>query len=208
MAPTTLVLWDVDHTLVETRGVGKELFARAFTAVTGVAMREQAQVCGRTEPLIFADTLRLHGLEPSQERLAAFTATLTEQYESEQTWLARQGRALPGAQKALAALARDSAVVQSVLTGNVRGVAEVKLRVFGLDRRLDLDVGAYGSDDESRSALAHIARARAGARYRTSFAAENTWIVGDTPADVSAGLEAGVQVAGVASGSSSMSELR
>jgi hypothetical protein len=30
MGAHTLVLWDVDHTLMETRGVGVELFRSAF----------------------------------------------------------------------------------------------------------------------------------------------------------------------------------
>lgn len=35
-----LVLWDIDHTLMATRGLGRELWAEAFHQVTGVRMRE------------------------------------------------------------------------------------------------------------------------------------------------------------------------
>ena len=37
-----LVLWDIDHTLIDTRGVGRELSAAAFFRATGQTMREQA----------------------------------------------------------------------------------------------------------------------------------------------------------------------
>ncbi|MDH6523484.1 phosphoglycolate phosphatase-like HAD superfamily hydrolase [Streptomyces sp. SAI-135] len=37
-----LVLWDVDHTLIDTRGVGRELSASAFLQSTGQPMRQQA----------------------------------------------------------------------------------------------------------------------------------------------------------------------
>ena len=30
-----LVLWDIDHTLIETRGVGRKLYELAFRTVTG-----------------------------------------------------------------------------------------------------------------------------------------------------------------------------
>lgn len=41
-----LVLWDIDHTLIATRGVGRELFGKAFEEVTGTVMSEQAIVDG------------------------------------------------------------------------------------------------------------------------------------------------------------------
>lgn len=62
-----LVLWDIDHTLVDTRGVGRELWAEAFEEVTGRSMREQAKVDGSTEPVILRETLRLHGLRDSRD---------------------------------------------------------------------------------------------------------------------------------------------
>jgi phosphoglycolate phosphatase len=52
----TLVLWDVDHTLMETGGVGAELFRAAFEQATGRALEHAATVTGRTEPAIFRET--------------------------------------------------------------------------------------------------------------------------------------------------------
>ena len=61
------------------------------------------------------------------------------------------GRALPGAVEAIAALAAQPGVVQSVLTGNIRSLGVVKLDAVGLLDPLDLAVAAFGDD--------HIARA-------------------------------------------------
>ncbi|MYS53732.1 HAD family hydrolase, partial [Streptomyces sp. SID6013] len=58
-----LVLWDIDHTLMATGGLGRELWADAFEKVTGFAMREQASVTGSTERRILRETARLHGLD-------------------------------------------------------------------------------------------------------------------------------------------------
>ncbi|MEV1011088.1 hypothetical protein [Streptomyces sp. NPDC049881] len=51
---TVLLLWDIDHTLVETRGIGKELFGRAFAKLTGAPREQQAAVDGMTDLVIFS----------------------------------------------------------------------------------------------------------------------------------------------------------
>lgn len=43
-AALKLVLWDIDHTLIATHGVGRELFGKCFEHVTGVRMEQQAAV--------------------------------------------------------------------------------------------------------------------------------------------------------------------
>jgi phosphoglycolate phosphatase-like HAD superfamily hydrolase len=53
-----------------------------------------------------------------------------------------------------------------------------------------------------------IAQERAGQRAGTTFGNDSTVLVGDTPNDVKAGLEAGVRVIGVATGKTSLAELR
>src|SRR5215469_2073430 len=59
-------------------------------------------------------------------------------------------------------------VHQSVLTGNIRPVAEVKLAALGLRDPLDLCIGAYGDDHEVRTELVAMARRRAAAAHERS----------------------------------------
>jgi phosphoglycolate phosphatase len=63
------VLWDIDHTLIETRGVGRAIYERVFPAVTGKPLRQLAEVAGRTELAIMHDTLRFHDVEPSEQMM-------------------------------------------------------------------------------------------------------------------------------------------
>jgi phosphoglycolate phosphatase-like HAD superfamily hydrolase len=98
-------------------------------------------------------------------------------------------------------------IVQTVLTGNLRAVAATKLRVFGLDRFVDFDVGAYGDDEEDRPKLVAVAQARARAKYGAKFSRDNTVIIGDSPSDIETGLRGGARVIGVASGKSSVTDL-
>jgi phosphoglycolate phosphatase len=208
LADKRLVLWDVDHTLIDTGGVGREIYQEAFEQVTGQPMKRQADVSGRTEPDIFRDTLALHDLEPSEESLKRFADGMAAGHSAKVPLMRQRGRGLPGAAAALAALAQIPGIVQSVLTGNFKPVAITKLVTFGLDAHIDFDVGAYGSDDPVRSKLVEVARQRAAAKYRTEFGGRATVLIGDTPSDIAAGSDAGAFVIAVASGRSSMDELR
>ena len=99
---------------------------------------------------------------------------------------------------------------QSVLTGNIRSVAEVKLAALGLREWLDLCIGAYGDDHEDRTELVHVARRRAAAvhgRSAAEFDGAATIVIGDTPLDIAAALGAGARAVGVATGSYSADDL-
>ncbi|MFE9319218.1 HAD family hydrolase [Streptomyces albidoflavus] len=197
----TLVLWDIDHTLIDTRGVGRELSARAFRETTGLEMQDQAAIDGITEAVIFRETAQLHGLNPSRPDFERFATALEEQHIEHAAHLRERGHALPGAAALLDALA-DIGVRQTAVTGNVRAVARIKLEVFGLDRHIEWDHGAYGEDADLRPDLVAMALRRAGA------AAHETVLIGDTPADVEGGLAHGVHVIAVATGRSTAAELR
>jgi phosphoglycolate phosphatase-like HAD superfamily hydrolase len=98
-------------------------------------------------------------------------------------------------------------VVQSLLTGNIRPLAEVKLGPLGLTRHLDLDVGAYGDTHEVRSELVGPARRRAATAYGGDFGEQATVLVGDTPFDIGAAVVTGARAVGVATGGFSVAEL-
>nr|WP_042186689.1 HAD hydrolase-like protein [Kibdelosporangium sp. MJ126-NF4]CEL17456.1 Haloacid dehalogenase-like hydrolase [Kibdelosporangium sp. MJ126-NF4]CTQ91317.1 Haloacid dehalogenase-like hydrolase [Kibdelosporangium sp. MJ126-NF4] len=206
--PRVLVLFDVDHTLIETRGVGREMYERIFPVVIGVPFRKLAAVSGRTELDIIRETLELHGIDPTGEAVSRLAASLVKGYEAARDELAERGRVLPGARESLERLGADDGIYLGVLTGNLRGVARIKLEVFGLDGYLDLEASAYGDDDPQRSELVAIAQRRATEQTSVVFDDRCTVLIGDTPKDVEAALTAGVRVIGVASGKSSMDDLR
>ncbi len=207
MAVRKLVLWDVDHTLIETRGVGRELFRDAFKGATGRDLEHAATVTGRTERIIFRETVEMHSIPYTPELFDRYADLLARGYRVRIAELARRGRALPGAVDTIAALADVGIIVQSVLTGNLRSVAETKLTTFGVNIGLDLDVGAYGCDDDVRAELVRVAQRRAYEKYGTRFEADTTVVIGDTPSDIAAAHEGGARVIAVASGKSTLEEL-
>ncbi|BAJ26896.1 MULTISPECIES: haloacid dehalogenase-like hydrolase [Kitasatospora] len=199
-----IVLWDIDHTLIENAGVSKEIYAAAFTALTGIPPVTGASTEGRTDRLIMRDMFRGHGLpEPDW---SAVEAALTRSGEERLGELRRRGTALPGALDALEAASSRAGWVSSVLTGNIAANARVKLAAFGLDGSLDLRVGAYGTDAEQRPDLVDVARRRV-RRHRGLPVGVPVVLVGDTPRDVEAALTTGSGIVAVASGVHGRAEL-
>jgi phosphoglycolate phosphatase len=202
-----LVLWDIDLTLIQAGPIGRELYAAAFQQATGHPMRSRADMAGRLETDIFRDTVEAHDLDPAAYPFPRFADALTAAYSSRSDDLREQGRVLPGAAAALAALADVPGTVQTVLTGNVRTVAIIKLVAFGLDRYVDFEIGAYATDGGVRANLVRVAQQRASAKHGVTFDLGSTVLVGDTLHDVAAGREGGAFVVAVASGRTTGSEL-
>jgi len=206
-----LVLWDVDHTLLDAGGAGVALLRKAFTELFGCPFPATPPMAGRTDRAIELEILTRAGLADPAAQLPAFqrlAAGLAPEFGE----LVRSGgRVLPGAAEALAAVAAladgSTGPVQSVLTGNLRAIARVKLAALGLDRFLDLQVGAYGDDHEVRADLVPLARASAAAAYRADFGGDATVLIGDTPLDVEAARLTGARSVGVASGGFTVAEL-
>ncbi|MFI0350941.1 HAD family hydrolase [Actinomadura sp. 9N407] len=203
-----LVLWDIDHTLVSVGGLSGEIYKVTFERVTGRRMKRLADMAGRTDRAITAETLRIHGITPTPEVMATFTDALADAFWGRQSELTTRGQVLSGARDALVALAGRDEVIQSVLTGNMEPIARCKLAAFGLDRFVDFDAGAYGMDDTERPPLVALARERAERKYRQAFGPSTTVLIGDTPKDVEAGHQGGARVVAVATGATSEQQLR
>jgi phosphoglycolate phosphatase-like HAD superfamily hydrolase len=196
-----LVLWDIDGTLVDGAGQGRHAFDDAFRVVTGREPEGRVEMAGRTDRMI-----ALAMLDGEDHSLAHMLDELERALAAREALMRAEGRALPGAAEALAALAEREDTVQSLLTGNLATNAALKLGAFGLESRLDLEVGGYGSDPhEARSDLVAVARERAAAKYAPAV---DTVLVGDTPLDVRAAHEAGARAVAVASGPYDVDELR
>lgn len=206
-----LVLWDVDGTLLNAGGVGTDLYSVVFSQLFGRPLEATAPMAGRTDRAIILDTLTMAGVPEPRRHVDPFIAGLAAQAPTVRASVMARGRALPGAAAALAALA-SGRVHQTVLTGNVRAVAEVKLAALGLRDPLDLCIGAYGDDHEDRVELVHVARRRAAAVHGCAgsswFGGPAAVVVGDTPLDIAAALAAGARAVGVATGPFSVADLR
>jgi phosphoglycolate phosphatase len=197
-----LVLWDIDRTLIFAGGVDKGVWVEVCTELVGRPVTELVGTSGRTDPQILLDALLRAGVGEARARELLPKALHMEvgRLAAKQAELRSKGHMMRGADTALAALSSTPGVVQSVLTGNVKPNAILKLATFGLDRYIDFEVGAYGSDNGNRPALVRLARQRASSLLRLEVDESSTVIVGDSLRDVEAGRVGGARVVAVATG--------
>jgi phosphoglycolate phosphatase len=198
--PERLILWDIDGTLIRAGAIAGEAFGRAVARVLGREIGEHGvHMSGLTDPLIAERILAFAEADP------ALVPEVIDHLEAElagaEELLRQGGRVLPGVVEVLPRLAAVDGVVQSVLTGNTAANAAVKLKAFGLDRWIDLSIGAFGSDHAVRNELVPIALGRSG------FDPAGVWVVGDTPHDLACARAGGVRCLLVGTGRIPLSEL-
>ena len=202
-----LVLWDIDHTLISTGGVGSEVFRRAFREATGAELAVMPDPTGKTEPATFARALRENMVPVRDELFSAFAEAQTRAYREQAAELAERGRVLPGVREVLEELAGRPDVLSSVLSGNTRAAGRAKLEAFGLARYLDWDIAAGGDDAPTRPDLVPVAWERAAATYGYRYGLGETVLVGDTLADIATAHANRCRVLAVATGRTSFDEL-
>lgn len=206
-APAQLVLWDVDDTLIASNGASGSTHAAAFEALTGTEATARVPIDGRTDRLIMRDLFTAHHIPLTADLEDLVEQALATSLVEMVPPFTQVRSVLPGVADTLAALAAEPALVQSVLTGNVTANARTKLAAFDLDRFLDLEVAATGSDAEIRAQLPDIARRRAAGKYGVWFAGHATVVIGDTVRDVQAASAAGARSIAVATGKDSAQDL-
>ena len=101
----------------------------------------------------------------------------------------------------------EHGAVQSLLTGNLQPVARLKLGCAGLDRFVDFDLGAYGSDHADRTCLVPIVRRRLSERFCSGASKADIVVVGDTPRDIECARAGSARAIAVATGNYSRQEL-
>ncbi|ALG12960.1 HAD family hydrolase [Kibdelosporangium phytohabitans] len=208
MGNRTLVLWDIDLTLVDLTGIGREWYSAALANTLGLTLTYVPAFPGRTERAITHELLSAHGAQGTEEEIQAIFAELIAIAESERHVLRDRGHVLPGVPEALARLAEHDHVVQTLVTGNLAEVSHVKLAPFGLLDHIDLEIGGYGSLSAERSDLVSAAMDLAGRKHGGFFEPESVVVIGDTPHDVRAALHHGAVAIGVGTGRHSLTSLR
>ena len=209
MEARRLILWDIDGTLLSTGDIGAAVFDDALEHVLGRRPPERVKMAGKTDPLIVREYLAAMAIEEKEELVEAILLRLAQNLAdaSEAGHLHIDGAAKPGVEEVLDRLSADPGIIQTLLTGNVYDNAVVKVTAYGLDKWLDLTIGAYGSDSDDRNLLVPIALKRLEAERGISFAPSEVWVVGDTPRDLACARAAGARCLLVATGRYALSEL-
>lgn len=207
MATSRLVLWDIDHTLIQTGGVGTEVFKAAFKTATGRDLENTPDPTGKLEPALFRAACAENGIQVAPALFDAFAEAQEQEYRNRAADLGQRGRVLPGVRELLAALSETPGVVQTVLSGNTLRSGRAKLELFDLDNWLDYSCAVGGEDADTRPGLVAVAWDRAQMVHGHRYTGTDTVVVGDTPADVEAALRNGCRLVAVATGTTKAEKL-
>jgi len=200
----TLILWDIDGTLLHSSGAGMRALEEALQGVFGVSGSFAGiEFAGRTDPWIIRQVFARFGIEDSKANLSRYV----DGYIALLPGILGRSRArvLPGVEEILSQAAVHPGVVQGLLTGNLRRGAEVKLGFHGLWHYFP--IGAFADDSEVRNELGPHALRRARGHWGLDFPAERVWVVGDTPHDIACARAIGARALAVATGASKAAEL-
>lgn len=202
----TILLFDIDGTLLLTGGAGRRAFMRAFTEVTGRADAcEGFSFAGMTDR-----SIARRGLENLAR--AVDDDTVAQLFERYLTALADELAStprytiMPGVPALLNALAEHSHLAIGLGTGNLRRGAEAKLRHGGLWEHFSF--GGFGCDHETRSELLRRGKERGAARLGLAPEACRVVVIGDTVRDVDAARAIGAECIGVETGGVTADTLR
>ena len=179
----TILLFDIDGTLVDMKGAGRRAMERAFLEVTGRSDVLDFSFAGQTDPLIFVQGLYNAKIPLTRPDLFL----LRECYLTALVEEAEKGPApqiYPGVRALLEQVSGLADVAVGIGTGNVEAGAKVKLKSVNLDSFFSF--GGYGSDDGQRAGLVHAGLQRGAAVLGVSLEQCRRVIIGDTERDIQA----------------------
>ncbi|HEX4865085.1 MAG TPA: HAD hydrolase-like protein, partial [Acidimicrobiales bacterium] len=144
------------------------------------------RMSGKTDPQIVSEYLSQLEIEHDDALVGSILDNLEKHLADAANAgaLAEGGHACPGATALLAELATDDRVLSTLVTGNIRANARLKVAAWGLDPWLDLEIGAYGSDHADRNRLVPVALQRVRERCGVLLEPSDAWVIGDTPRDL------------------------
>jgi phosphoglycolate phosphatase-like HAD superfamily hydrolase len=192
----TLLLFDIDGTLITTGGCGERALRLAVRDEFGVEDdMADIEIAGRTDTSIARQLLRKHARPETEAGIGGILDSYLRHLP--RLLPEMQGRLLPGVGDLLAALKPRADVVLALLTGNLVRGAEHKLSHFGVWHYFEF--GAFADDHHERDKLGPFALARAAERgHAVSIA--RTFVIGDTPHDISCARAIGAKAVAVATG--------
>jgi len=205
--PVTVILFDIDGTLLNTRGAGANALRHAFAETWGIPVDQvpQLKLAGATDAGLWQLLVSVvPGAEADPVRESLFHEHYLRRLDENFRGDHFLPRLCPGAAELVRCFHESDRFVLGLLTGNLKAGADLKVDHFDLG--CCFEFGAFGDEDADRDVLARIAVERA--RNLPEVSADSPiWVFGDTPKDIACARAAGVSVLAVATGSCSLEEL-
>lgn len=183
---TQLILFDIDGTLLMTKGFGREAKRRAMLEHFGEAGDIVNHVFGgKTDWLTLVELLEPFGktAEDIKSKLPAFEETMAKHMREMRDDY--EAIPIPHAMELVKSLQERDDVTVGLVTGNMQKTAEIKLDMAGYDPAW-FAVGAYGNESINRDDLPRLAIQRAEKLTGKTYDPQQVIVIGDTEADIQA----------------------
>ena len=199
--PRSLVLFDIDGTLLETHGAGRRCFERALEKAFGWG-RDAAGIrfSGATDLDLLQQLARRRNHTLTDGEVEIFFGLLAELLIPELA--AEPPHVYPGVRELLAHLSSHPDVQLGLVTGNIETCARIKLEAAGLHGHFTL--GAFGHEHADRRDIARLALQR----LDPEGAGGPRFLIGDTPSDIAAAHAISAVAIAVATGIHEADKLR
>ncbi len=197
-----LLIWDIDGTLINCKGVGRKAMNAAFERIYGVKSGfDRVSMAGRLDECIVKDAMEQHNVQnrDMDNFYNTYASTLLEQMEIHKPYVHE------GVIEVLEETARSGRVINAVGTGNCKVGADMKLEFTGLNHFMKL--GGYGSDHTLRAELIRDVIGKSESMLGRALDPDQIFVVGDTPRDVRAGKDNGVKTIALLTGGYTREEL-
>ncbi len=196
---TSLVLFDIDGTLIDTGGAGMRALGRVFADLYSVPDAfANYSFSGKVDRRILLDAFQqLWQRVPTPAEAEDVRRAYLKRLEEELTSTPDRYRVLPGVRQLLERL-RQQKIPTGLATGNLAEGAMRKLIIGDLWQYFPF--GGFGSDHEHRGELTRMAIERAQQLTGIDFAAHRVVVIGDSPLDIRAARYNGVRVIAVLTG--------
>ena len=204
------VLFDIDGTLVNTGGAGKDAFRRTFQEdFRFTQLPDNVTFAGRSDRAIAEEIMLACNVEPTETNWNHFYSGYTKRLPH--SLMTCQGTILPGVSTLLETLEKLDHVQLGILTGNVQQGAREKLRYYGM---ADLfEFGGFGDMRTDRNDIAADAQQAAIDFHKNHGGHQNgqgspkIMVIGDTPNDVRCARSINAFAVAVATGGNTFQEL-
>ena len=202
-----LLLFDIDGTLLISRGSGRRAMKKTVQHLTGKKDIDTSSVdfSGRTDPQIIREVFLCNGLTAQEVDTILPEALQVYIEHFERDFSPDQFDILPGVHELIEALSELPGIQLALLTGNLEKTGYLKLRGIGLDTYFPF--GAFGSDHADRYQLPRIAVDRALNHTGKKYEGKNVVIIGDTRHDILCGRSLNVFSIAVSTGHYSSEDL-